>query len=150
MSIFASETTRTLEVPGDAPHTVTIRKLTGADVERAQGEHLNATIAGRSPRGWAAQFQALVAKGIATDVDATKALADPLAGYDRLTIVRAGLTAWTYTVTKDGKEAPRPVTESVVDLDDETLEFIAIEIMRLTKPGLFLTDEEREAARKNG
>ncbi len=140
MSIFASETTRTLEVPGDAPHTVTIRKLTGADVERAQGEHLNATIAGRSPRGWAAQFQALIAKGIATDVDAAKALGDPLAGYDRLMIVRAGLTAWTYD---------KPLT-AVADLDDEALEFVAIEIMRLTKPGLFLTDEEREAARKNG
>lgn len=147
MSIFASDTTVTIPIPSDPSHSVTLRKLTGRDIERAQGEHLNATVAGRSPRGWAGIFHASLAKGTATEADAQKALSDPLAGFDRFTIVRAGLKGWTFK--KD--EKPVPVNdETVSDLDDDALEFFAVEIMRLTKPGLFLTDEERKAAQKNG
>ena len=36
MSIFASQTRSTLPLPCDPPHTVTLQKLTGADLERAQ------------------------------------------------------------------------------------------------------------------
>jgi hypothetical protein len=148
MSIFASDHTKTIAVPFDAPHTVTIQRLQGRVVERAQAEHLSAFQAGRSPRGWAALFQRSLVKGIATDGDAQKAISDPLAGYDRLTIVRGGLKSWSYT---DGDEKPKPVTsQAIEDLDDEALEYFAVEIMRLTKPALFQTPDEAEAGRKNG
>jgi hypothetical protein len=142
MSMFASETTETLALPFDAPHTVTIQKLTGADIEKAQAEHLNATVAGRSPRGWAGLFQNALRTGTATLADAEKAQRDPLAGYDRSTIVRCGLKAWTYARELDAK--------AVADIDDDALEFLALAIMKLTKPWLFQTEEEAEAAQKNG
>jgi hypothetical protein len=142
MSIFASETTETLALPFDAPHAVTIQKLTGADLEKAQAEHLNATIAGRSPRGWAGLFQNALASGTATVADVAKAQRDPLAGYDRTTLVRCGVKAWTYARDLDAK--------AVSDIDDEALEFLALAVMKLTKPGLFQTAEEVEAAQKNG
>jgi hypothetical protein len=142
MGIFASETTATVPLPFDPPETITIQKLTGADVERAQAAHLSATVAGKTPRGWEQLFKNAVAKGIATDADAARMLNDPLAGYDRITIVRAGLKAWSYKRAVDAA--------AIDDIDDESLEFIATEIMRLTKPALFQTPEEREAAKKKG
>lgn len=152
MSIFASETTATIPLPFDAPHTVTIRKLTGRDVELAQAAHLKDFVGANSPRGWPAIFKSALAVGTAVDADARHALTDPLVGYDRLAIVRAGLTGWSYTAADDkGVQVPRQVTPAAVaDLDDEALEFLAVEIMRLTKPSLFQTAEEREASRKNG
>jgi hypothetical protein len=150
MSIFASDHSKTIPVPSDEPHTVTIQRLPGRVVERAQSEHLSAFQGGRSPRGWAAIFQRSLTQGIATAAEAEKAIADPLAGYDRLTIVRGGLKAWSYVQGEGDKQTPKPVTpETIADLDDEALEYFAVEIMRLTKPGLFQTPAEREAARKN-
>lgn len=146
MSIFASENTKTVEIPGAPGHTAVIQKLPGRVVERAQAEHLSAFEAGRSPRGWAAFFQTMVRKGVATEADASKFVHDPLAGYDRLTIVRGGLKSWSF---RSGDE-PRPVTpDAVQDLDDEALEYFAVEIMKLTKPGLFKTVAEIEADQKN-
>lgn len=152
MSIFASEHTATIPVPGDAPHTVTIGKLTGRQLELAQAAHLKDFVGDVSPRGWPRMFKAALDKGTALESDARHMLNDPLIGYDRLSIVRSGLKAWTYTVTNGtGEQKPREITAKAVDdLDDEALEHFAIEIMRLTKPGLFLTPEEGEAARKNG
>lgn len=148
MSIFASETTATVSLPFDAPHTVTVQKLTGRDLERAQADHMSDFVAGRSPRGWAALFQRAIREGTATVAQLAEGQRDPLAGFDRSALVRGGLKAWTYTIERDGKTVPRPI--DVDDLDDEALEFIALEIMKLTRPWLFLTDEEAEAARKNG
>lgn len=146
--MFASDSRRTVPVPFAAPHTVTIQKLSGREVERAQAEHLAAFQGNRSPRGWAAIFQRALETGAATDQDAQRALVDPLNGYDRFTVVECGLKGWSFT-SADG--TAKPLTpEAVRDLDDEALEFIAVEVMRLTKPGLFLTAEEREAAQKNG
>ena len=139
MSIFASETSTTIPIPFDVPQTVTIRKLTGREVEQAQAAHRDSFL-GSSPRLWSATFRKALEKG-ATDPDVQKALADPLLGYDRYTVAKVGAIAWSY---------PRPVgPEAVDDLCDEALDFFATEILRLTKPALFLTDEEREAARKN-
>lgn len=151
MSIFASATTKIVSLPFDAPHTVTIQKLTGADIERAQADHLDALTNGRRPRGWAALFQKALTDGTATALDADKAVHDPLAGYDRLTVVKRGVKAWSYTETDEkGAERPKPVTAAAIaDIADEPLEFLAVEIMRLTKPALFQTPEEAEAARKN-
>ncbi len=153
-SPFASHSKVTVEVPGDPTQTVTYRKLTGLEVEQAQSEHLKGIIAGRSARGWSAAFQRVLAKG-ATDADAAAVVADPLTGYDRLAIVRAGLVDWSYplpvqsqSITRTGDTVMSAV-DYVADLDDETLEWLAREILKLTKPGLFQTPDEAEAVRKN-
>jgi len=151
-SPFASHSKVTVAVPTDPGQTVTFRKLTGLEVEHAQSEHLKGIIAGRSARGWSQAFQRVLAKG-ATDADAAAAIADPLVGYDRLSIVRAGLVDWSYplpvqaqSITRTGDSFVSAV-DYVADLDDETLEWLAREILKLTKPGLFQTQDEAEAAR---
>lgn len=142
MGIFASQTQDTIPIPFDAPHTVTIQKLTGRAIELSAEKHYDDFIAGRRPRGWPALFQRAMVDGLATAQDAAKAIRDPLAGYDRLSIAQHGVTAWSY---------PRPVTPAAIaDLDDEALEWMAVEVMKLTKPALFQTVEEVEADRKNG
>jgi len=137
MSVFASQTQRTMPM-ADA-HSVTIRKLTGREVELAQAEHLRGVASGR---GWAGRLQRILKNAAVTDAEAGAVLADPLNGYDRLTMCRAGILAWTYP--------DPPTSERVADLDDETLESLATEILRLTKPALFQTPAEQEAGRKNG
>lgn len=140
MSIFASATQATIPIPFDPPHTVTARKLTGREVEVAQEAHAGSIASGRS-RAWAQTFRRMLEKG-ASDPDVLKAIADPLTGYDRFSIVRAGLVAWSYQ---------QPITPTDTDdLDDEAVDFIATEILRLTKPALFQTTIEAEADRKNG
>ena len=105
-TIFANQVTKTVEVPGDAPNTVTVRKLSGLQLHEAQQINTPGT-------------QILW----------------------RHKLIEMGLTAWTY---------PEPLTPDLLkELDDEAANFIAGEILRLTKPGLFLTPDEVEAERKN-
>ena len=93
-------------------------------------------------------FQQALTAGIATADQAARAQRDPLAGLDRTTIVCCGLKGWSYV---DAAGAPLPVTvKAIADIDDEALEFLAVEIMKLTKPALFQAPAEVEAARKNG
>jgi hypothetical protein len=146
MSIFASHTRQTIPIPFDAPHTVTIQKLSGREIDAAQYAHMTGVASGRG-RNWATRFLELAAAGVATANDANKVLQDPLSGYDRLMLAKAGVKAWTYE--HDGK--PLPVTPQVIeDLEDEALEFLAVAVLKLTKPALFQSAEELEAARKNG
>lgn len=151
MSIFASRTQQTIALPFDAPHTVTIRRLTGRELDRAQSEHLKSMIAGRSARGWSGAFQRIIA-GLGTPADATQALADPLAGFDRFAIVRAGLVAWSYPESlkplTPSQIADGVTTDAIDDLDDDAVEFLARAILQLTKPALFLTEEAAAAAQK--
>lgn len=141
-SIFASHTTDTIPIPSDPPHTATIRKLTGRELDRAQEVHLRATIGGRwAAHGWAATFQQQLAKGTATAADAERLLMDPLIGYDRHALVEDGLTAWSYTEPERGAKA-------IEDLDDDALDYFARAILKLSKPSLFLTADEAEAVKK--
>lgn len=145
--MFASLTQKDVPIPGEKPETVTIRRLTGAEYDGAQYEHMTGIAAGRG-RNWAAKFLQLAAAGKATEADAKRVLADPLAGFDRLALVKAGVVTWSCTLP-DGK--PREVTaKAIEDLEDEPLELLATEILKLTKPALFQTPEEAEAAQKNG
>ncbi len=144
-SIFASQTKETIALPFDSPQTVTIRKLTGREVEAAQREDAAKMAAGR---GWAERLQKLLREGVSDDVLKQK-LMDPLIGYDRHMVLLAGIAGWSYTDKPD--EKPLKVTpERVADLDDEAADFIAREILRLTKPALFATAEELKAQQKNG
>lgn len=137
-SPFASQTTGTVTMPDG--ETVTIHPLSGKDFEAAQYEHMTAVMTGRG-RNWAQHFVRLASLGKATDADAEKVFCDPLSGFDRLTLVKTGVSAWTY---------PQAVTaEAIDDLVDEALEQLATAVLKLTKPALFQTDEERAEARKN-
>lgn len=140
MSMFASRTTDTMPIPFESGQTITLRKLTGGETDAAQEAHLRATIAGRwSPHGWAATFQRQLAKGVVADVQ--QALTDPLLGYDRLTLATAGIVAWSMS-------EPALSPEAIADLGDDELDWVAREILRRTKPALFLTVEDAKAAEK--
>lgn len=151
MSIFASQTTSDpIPIPFDAPHTITVRQLTGREVELAQAEHLKSLINGRSPRGWSDAFQRLLTKGLGTDKDAAEVIRDPLNGFDRVSVVRFGLMGWSYdqsiapVTTPATKEQPAVVSDAVADLTDEALQFIATEVMRKTKPDRFAGEHDEK------
>jgi len=146
MSIFASQTAITLPFDLDPPQTITVRKLTGREIERAQVEHLRQFVAGQSPRAWAGTLRRLLATGTRLDIDEkaiADGLADPLLGYDRYTVVQAGLVTWSYN------GGGKPSADMIDDLDDDAVDAIARAILRLSKPSLFLTPDERDAAKKN-
>ncbi len=145
--MFASLTTDTVTVPGDPVVTVTIHKLSGKDYDAAQLAHMTGIVTGRG-RNWAQRFVALAGAGKATEADAQRVIADPLSGFDRLALVKAGVSGWS-CLDADGK--PKQVTPAAIDdLDDEALELLASAVLKLTKPGLFQEAEAAEAAAKNG
>jgi hypothetical protein len=92
-SPFASQTTDTVPMPDG--HTVTIHKISGKDFEAAQFDHMVGIATGRG-RNWATNFVKLAAVGQATVADAERVLNDPLSGFDRLSLVKAGVSAWSY------------------------------------------------------
>ena len=140
-SPFASHVTEIVALPFDPPHTATIQKLSGKDLDAAQYAHMVGVATGRG-RNWATRFLSLAGAGVATEADAVKVLSDPLSGFDRLALVKSGVKAWSYDAV--------PVTaEAVEDLDDEALEFLASSVLKLTKPALFQSAEDREASKKN-
>lgn len=151
MSSFANRHQKTIKNPFEAGETFTIQKLSGTSVELAQSEHIRKFINGQSPRGWESTFRRAMAAGTATEADVVKAMTDPLLGFDRTTVVQLGLVGWSYVDEKDSAKTPKPLTAAAIaELDDETMEHVALAIMRLTKPERFQTPEESEQARKNG
>jgi hypothetical protein len=116
------------------------------------------------------------AKGEKNPVE--EARQDPLIKYDQYYLVSRGVTAWTYPeslvpepvvieiesgeivagvtvdafkamddAAKDGLEVQMRIL-ALEDLLPERREWLAREVLRLTKPDLFLTDDEAEAAKK--
>ncbi len=142
MSIFASQTQLTVAIPFDIPQAITIRKLTGLEIDAAAVAHRDGFVTG-SARLWPTVLRRALVEG-AKDPDVLKAIADPLTGYDRFALVKSGLLAWTYE-----PKAEKPDPAKINDLDDEAVDFIATAVLRLTKPALFQTAEEQETARKN-
>jgi|SRR5215471_2963539 len=133
MGVFASQTTTTIPVPHDPPQTVTIRKLRGREVEDAQAGNMRDFLSNRIR--WQTTVQAMMKKAGGVDGDDLQvALHDPLIGYDRYIVIKAALLGWTYT-------DHTPTADEIDDLDDETIDFIARAILRLTKPHLFADPE---------
>lgn len=147
-SILASRNTKTIPIPFDPPHEAMIQQLSGKQLQRAADVNVTRTFEGIKERGGAQvikEMQQLFGK-VESDASAAKALeqakANPLNGYDKHTVVKAGLKAWTIPDT--------PLTDAAIeDLHDEAVDYFATEIMRLTKPGLFHTELQAEAAQKN-
>lgn len=164
MSIFASKTqSDPMPLPFDPPHTVTVRKLTAREVEMAQAAHAHG-VATSDTRLWATRFRRILENSLADKAQVEQAIADPLTGYDRFSIVRSGLVAWSYpesitpieaaaAVKANGKTPASPAVEArdaIADMDDESIDFVATAILKLTKPWLFLTAEQLEAQKKTG
>jgi len=131
-SPFAHFTTQVIGVPHDEPQTITIQKLSGRWVERAQAAAAAGIVQGR---GFAEKMQRLLS---GSEEDAKAFIADPFNGYDRATVLQGGITGWSYDL---------PVTaDNIGKLDDDICEFVAGEILKLTKPALF---EAPETVKKN-
>jgi len=138
--------------PDGTPHEVTIQKLAGrhlrkADEERdfALNEYVDKMGGDAYRERVAAQHAKLAAERKASGEPAV--IGDPVHAFDQLTLVKSGATAWTFVDLEDG--TPIPVTDAEVDeLDAERLEFIAREVLRFTKPALFLDFDKREDAKK--
>jgi len=144
MSIFASRVTKVIELPFDAPQTVTIQKLAGRHLQKAHEADQFATVEGLKRMGGVAFQRELAALGDDAKREALVAQqqADPMNGYDVYVLLTHGIKSWSYGV---------PVSpEAIEDLDEEAVAFLAREILQLSKPGLFLTADERQAAQKNG
>jgi hypothetical protein len=145
MSIFASRKTKTVEIPFDPPHTVTITALAGRHLAKAQALYFNELVAGVTERGGAKvqkDIEQLFTRSPKETAEAiAKVQADPMNGFDKATLVRYGVTGWSYE-TKVSQEA-------LDDLTDEATDFLSEQVLRLTKPSLFQGKDEAEADRKN-
>lgn len=156
-SPFASLTkSDPIPLPFDSAHSVVVRGLSGREVEGAQASHARGVAIGRT-RIWNQNFKAILEQGLVKAAELSAALNDPLTGFDRFEVVRAGLVSWTYpqpikaTAAKAavGDTAAVDAYDPIEDASDELVEFIAREVMRRTKPHLFQTADEAETARKN-
>jgi hypothetical protein len=146
MSVFTSRVTDTRPIPHDPDQSVTIRKLAPRHLEAAAKASQLQSIADLKEIGGPAFLKELEALGDgdkkkAEDKAAEAAKRDPLLTYDPYVLIAKGLKEWTY-------DAPL-VAESFEDLDDVTRDFIAREILRLSKPALFQTEAEQKADQKN-
>src|SRR5688572_5013340 len=119
-----------IPLPFDEGQWVKVRKLTGRQHEAVQVAHRVDFVRGDK---WAGVFRESIEKGLTSAV-VQKALRDPLTGYDRYELVKSGLVAWSYDRAVDA--------EAIEDLDDDAIEFIAREVLKLTKPMLFMETPE--------
>lgn len=143
MSVFTSRVTKTLSVPHDPEHTVIVRKLAPRHLEAAARVSQQQSIDDFKSMGGAAFLKELEAmkKPSLEQADQVAAAKDPLLLFDRLTLIEKGVLSWSY-------DAPI-AAESYADLDEETRDFLAREILRLARPALFQTPTEAETDRKN-
>lgn len=150
-----------IPLPFDEGQWVQVRALTGRQYEAAQVFHRSNFVANDK---WAGFFRDAIEHG-PTSAQARLLLDDPLTGYDRYALVRSGLTAWSYdkpikriegkpAVEASDKTPAQPAIDpidAIEDLNDDAIEFIAREVLKLTKPSLFVTTEdEAEAALVKG
>lgn len=142
MSIFTSLVSQVLDVPGVAGATVTVRKLAPKHLDAARKASQDKAFAEmkRTREALDQSFLDRVMETMAGAGGPVKA-ADPLLAYDRVTLMEAGVTAWSFDL---------PVTrETLEDLDEDTADWLARAILRLSRPALFESEAEQEAARKN-
>ena len=123
MSIFASYVTRTVPLPFDEPHTVTIQKLSGKALQAARQASIAASMQLVQAMGGAVIGRELAE--VPPEAVAA-AQADPMRQYDRPTVLAKGVKAWTYS------EAVTPAT--LDDLDEQAADFVCRAILDLTLP----------------
>lgn len=114
-----------IPMPNDPASWIKVRKLTGKQYEKAQDVH-RAKFAVSSDR-WAGFFRATATNPDSEDVQ--RILSDPMTGHDRYALAKEGLVEWSFE---------RAIDDAAIDeLDDDAIDFIAREVLKLAKPGLF-------------
>lgn len=141
MSIFTHRVVVTRDVPHDPGQSVTFRKLAPRHLEAASKEAQRQSIQDVKEAGGpklVGEIQREFAdpeKKKELEAATTK---DPLLTYDRVTLLEKSVKEWSY---------PEPADRtSFEELDEETLQWLSTEILKLSKPSLY----ETEADRKNG
>lgn len=107
-SPFTSRHTDVIDVPDDAPNTVTIRKLSGRHLERASQANMMASVDTIKRMG-GAKFQKELRDIGDADIRAAKIAeqqADPMNGYDQRVLLYKGITGWTYPESLTPEPAP--------------------------------------------
>ncbi len=139
MSFFASQTqSDPIPIPFDLPHTIVVRQLTGEEYRASINESEGRIVA---------LFRKALAAGGVKDQAVFAAAADPLYGHDRLKLV-VGLVSCSRPLPMRKTDPPVAMTlaEAVKDMGDEALDFVATEVLRLTKPAFFVKVEAVEDA----
>lgn len=140
MSAFTNKVTKTLDaIPGEPGATAVIRKLAPRHLEAAAKEAQRRSIAEVKEMGvgFLKELRTL------SDKDVKEASErDPLLTFDAPTLIEKGVTSWTLS-----EELTAP---NIADLDDDAQDYLAREILKLSRPKLFMTVEQKEADRKNG
>jgi hypothetical protein len=131
-----------IPLPFDEGQWIKVRALTGREYEEAQSSHRAGFVAGDK---WAGFFRAVAGPGPESE-DVQRILRDPLTGYDRSVLVRLGLTAWSYEAAIARKEPPPEEYDAIRDLSDDAIDFMAREVLRRTKPSLFVETAEQVKA----
>ncbi len=126
-------------MPGD--YTVTIRKLSPTHLDAASKASQAAAMSALRDLGGAAAIREISALNAETPAVAVESARDPLLTYDRLMILSAGVTAWTYE-----RKLSR---EALEDVDEETATLWGRAILRLSRPAAF-ADWDAEFDQKNG
>ena len=140
-SVFTSRVTKTIPIPHDEGQSVTIRKLAPRHLEQAAKESQRQSFAELREMGGAAFLKEL--RSLNEDDIKTATARDPLMLFDRITLMEKAVLAWTYVDVERTRE-------TFEDLDDDTQVLLATEILKLSKPSLFVTKTEEETERKNG
>ena len=140
MSVFTSLVTEILPVPGAEGQSVTIRKLAPKHLEEARrASQMRALDDMKRTRD--ALPPEMLADMLAKAEKAEKPTTapDPLLTHDRVSLMQHGVTAWSFA---------QPLSpDSFEDLDDDTADWLAGAILRLSKPSLYAAED---AAQKNG
>jgi hypothetical protein len=133
-SVLASKITKVLELPGDAGLSVTIRALNN----RMLGEAMQAAQAAavRSFRDLGGSALVKELQTLSGETIATARAKDPLTTVDLDLVLEKGVVGWNLD-----EEFER---EKVHDFEPATAELIGREIMRLTRPDMFLPAEEAQ------
>lgn len=148
MAIFAHKQTKTLDVPivfndeGDSrQYVVVIRQLNPRQIEAAVKETQRRSFEDVKALGGFSVLKEL--RELVTDEQAKdEGEKNPLLIYDRETLIDKGVVSWTFPEDK--------TPENIANLTEDVRDWLATEILRLTKPALVQSQEERKAAQKNG
>lgn len=143
MSIFTSLVQKTLTVPGDDAYSIVIRRLAPKHLEAARAVTYRQSLKSmrqlydEAGKDVVEQIQKATSDGSAADA----VNADPLIAFDAVTLIEAGVVSWTYDA---------PLTrDSFEDIDADIQHWLATEILKLTKPSLYQTDDEQRDDRKS-
>lgn len=126
-------------IPHEPTEHMVLRKLSWRQLEKAAEIRSEKSATRMKNLGGDVLTALNTANGADGAEEMKKAQADPLNTYDRGTLLEFGIASWSYPTdcTKEAKE----------NLDDETADWAAREIVKLSKPEK--TAEQQEADRKN-